>query len=319
MDITENLASSAPELHRLLGSLFPVNSRNKRGNNLKGLLYICENDPIQFSQNRGILKDKFDAGTRQTLHNRLDTLEELDLIVRENNQIQSTEKARKLIAGLRELGRAASESHQRRRITSQQASNTTFYDQVRIFLYTDGKTHAEYLWEWHIINKSNVPIETQEHSVRSGGSDIGNLDLRYSDSISGYTVEVDRQDLKEFTVDFHQPISPNSSIRYWYSYELPGNYKPGWGDSYRFRFNCRTHPVKNLNINIINDDRYTIPNSSLDSFVEIGNSSSEFDSSLRKRCRKLDMESFSVLDLTAENVTTGTVVEVEWDYSYQDN
>lgn len=319
MDITENLDASAPELHRLLGSLFPVNSRNTQGSTLQGLLYISENDPIQFSQNRSLLQDEFNAGTRQTLHNRLDKLEDLDLIVRENNQIQSTENARQLIAGLRELGRAASESHQRRKKTTQQTADTTFYDQVRIFLYTDGKTHAEYLWEWDIVNKSDTAIESQEHSVRSGGSAIRDLDLRYSDVIKDYSIEVDRQDFKEFTVDLHQPISPNSSIRYWYSYELPGNYKPGWGDSYRFRFNCRTYPVKNLNVNIINDDRYTIPKSSLDSFVEIGDNSSEFDSSLRKRCRKLDMKSFSVLDLTAENVTTGTVVEVEWDYSYQDS
>lgn len=319
MDISENLESSAPELHRLLGSLFPANSRNKQGNILHGLLYICENDPIQFSQNRSLLQDKFNAGTRQTLHNRLDTLEDLDLIIRENYQIQSTEEARQLIAGLRELGRVASESHQRRGITGERTPDTTFYNQVRVFLYTDGKTHAEYLWEWDIVNKSDTPIESQEHSVRSGGSAIEDLKLRHSDIIKDYSVEVDRQDFKEFTVDFHRPISPNSSIRYWYSYELPGNYKPGWGDSYRFRFNCRTYPVKSLNINIINDDRYTIPKKSLDSFVEIGDNPSEFDSSFRKRCRKLEMDSFSVLDLTAENITTGTVVEVEWDYSYQDS
>lgn len=319
MDITENLESSAPELHRLLGTLFPVNSKNKQGDTLRGLLYICDNDPIQFSQNRNLLQNKFNAETRQTFHNRLDKLEELNLIVRENNQIQSTQKARQLVAGLREFGRIASNSHQRREVNNQQTPDASFFAQVRVFLYTNGITHAEYLWEWELVNKSDAQIETQEHSARSGGSDLGDLDLSHSNSIEDYLIELDRQDLKEFTLNFNQPVSPNSSIRYWYSYKIPGNYKPGWGDNYRFRFNCRSYPVKNLNVNIINDDRYTIPKSSLNSYVEIGDNPEEFDSSLRKRFRKLDMDSFSVLDLSAENITKGTVVEVEWDYSYQES
>lgn len=223
MDITENLESSAPELHRLLGSLFPANSKNKQGNILKGLLYICDKGPVQFSQNRDLLQNKFNAGTRQTFHNRLDTLEDLNLIIRENNQIQSTQKARQLVAGLRELGRIASDSRQKRRETNQKTPDTTFYDQVRVFLYTNGKTHAEYLWEWELVNKSDAKIDTQEHSARSGGSGLGDLDLSHSASIEGYSIELDRQDMKEFTLNFHQPVSPDSSLRYWYSYKIPGN------------------------------------------------------------------------------------------------
>jgi hypothetical protein len=316
MDINENIGESASELHKLLGKLFPVNSPTKSGERLKGLIYISENSPIQYSQNRDLLKTKFGTDDRQNLHNWLDDLEELDLIIRESNQIHTTTKGHKLVDGFRHFARAF--SGQQTRSSREDIDEQAYYDRVEITLYTNGETHAGYLWEWELVNNKSDPIESLRHSVKGGGTDIGELELNHSDTVSNYEINVDRSDLKEFDIQFYDRISPESSVYYWYSYKLPGNYKPGWGDAYTFRFNCRTLPVKNLEINIINDNRYQIPSSSLNSFIEIGGGQNIFASSFTKEFRRLRMDDFTILEFRANNITSKSVVELQWDYEYEE-
>lgn len=313
-DITDSISDSASRLHHLFGTLFPSSASIKTGGRVKGLQFIAHHGPIDWNSQKDRLYEEFDVGSRQGLRNTLEALEEERLITWNNGLIKATEEGHRTVEGLQEFVDQFSGEGRSNKGTSEFTS--PHYEHATAKVYTNGEDYADYLWTWTLSNKNgNEDIESIEYMCESGGSEIGELDITYSQIIDEHEITVDKPDTRYFRLHFAEPIKPDETVQYWYSYRLPSNLHPDWAP-FRYSYHCRTYPVATLELNIINDKRFEIDDNSLRSNIELGDRSTIPHRTEQSELRIERMKELSYINYSARYVPLGTTLTLFWDFNY---
>lgn len=306
------LTMSAEDLHKILSVIFPTQSRRKKGDRLKGLLYIRRCGRVERGND---LKRHFGMGSRQGLYEVLKSLIDAGVLDEQGRNIVLTLKGKKLLDAL--FSFQSSMAGTTKIQPEIKAPNVPFYNSLQVILFTNGKNPANYLWVWDITNNGKSSLERLTYKVRSGGTPLEKFLLIHSKEILSYELRIDEPDFKVFDLLFDGPINPRSQKKYWYSYEWPGNYDPLWRP-WDFTFIHSDFVISDLLITIINPPSIEVKSKTVDSNFEV-----QSEDTILGKFQSLGVDYYrtpylNFIQYRARNVPTKATIKIKWDFEYRE-